>query len=207
MDFEKEFGKVFAGEDRGIPKGSPEKNTYREKDLIDTIKGHIIGGNITGGKAMTNIIDSESASIINDILKAKKYTDIILKPKTEYVYRGMSISINDFIRMLNQAGLSDNILNTGNGGSISKIDFTFKPKPPRGATSWTSDFNTAFDFAKYISQGSVILVLTANTSDNSNKFFDLDNWYKEIDRNRDNEKEVIGLGNIIVNGIDWLLRK
>ncbi len=198
MNFEKQFGKIFAGNVRS----KPEKDTPIEQDLVASIYSHIAGDK-------ESVIDKEQSSILSDLLKGEHYNDFILPPNVPSVYRGMGLTKEQLVRML-ESVYGDSIaarkaLNIREG-KVENVNFVYKPLPTQDASSWTTDFNTAFDFAKFVNNNDVIIILTADVGTNSNKFFDLTQWYKEVDGNRRDEKEAIGLGNIIVNKIEWLIR-
>jgi hypothetical protein len=165
------FGKIaFAPGREDIPDEMYEDNTAVESDVFDALYNHV--GN--------NIKLSKSASgIIKNILLKGKYSDMFVKPKTEYVYRGMRLKYE----------LSDKIKQSSN--------FVFLPKDGT-SSSWTSSISVAENFADFKYNKSSI-VLIASVLDNSNSFLDLINLYDiRLFNAYAHEKEVIGLGPITV---------
>lgn len=165
------FGKIaFAPSREDIPDEMHERNTAIESKVYNALYNHI-HNNIKLSKPIS--------SIIKNILRKGKYSDMFVKPKTEYIYRGMLL----------REDLSDKIKQSSN--------FIFLPKDGT-SSSWTSSILVAEKFAdfKYNKSG---IVLVASVLDNSNSFLDLINLYDiKMFNSYAHEKEVIGLGPIKV---------
>lgn len=165
------FGKIaFAPSREDIPDEMYEHNTTIESKVFDALHNHI-HNNIKLSKSIS--------SVIKNILRKGKYSDMFVKPKTEYVYRGMRLKEDS----------SNKIKQSSN--------FLFLPKKGE-SSSWTSSISVAENFADFKYNKSSI-VLIASVLDNSNSFLDLRNLYDiKLFNSYAHEKEIIGLGPIKV---------
>jgi hypothetical protein len=198
---DKEFGDIFAGEERKLPvKHKPELNTPIEDKVVTSISNHIDGSDPKKG------IQKPEASKLIQLLRKQEHTDFVFPPNVQQVYRGMGLTKANLAKMLKRIMVDWQSALDLKEGKVEGLSLKFTPLKPRAGSSWTIDFNTAFDFAKFVNKNEVIVILTANTQDNINKFLDLKEWYLQVDKNRRDEKEVVGLGTIIVNKIEWLIR-
>lgn len=196
------FGKFFAGQERRLPDyTAPEKNTDEEERLYFKIKDHIFDTD--------SAISTQVAKEIQDILKSGLYTDIFKKPNVRFVIRGMFLEPMEFYYMFKEV-LDDETKNSIRNGTTTKGTINkptrFRPFRNRGASSWTKSEEKATDFTRgSINKDHFRILLFARVTDNPHAFFDLEDFYSiNIDMNSyEDEKEVIGLGEIGVAYFEW----
>jgi hypothetical protein len=178
---DKELGDYFAGEERKLPgRNDIEYNTDEERKIIQQIRYHI-DSNFS--------INPSIANYIKWFLKFDEYSDIFVEPKQEFVYRGISVDRETSEEVKKKIEL-------GNG------NFLFNPI--KEVSSWSKSKMIAHGFGKPLSDKNVGLLMRASVHDNQGKFFDLKMWYKQISSNNEEEEEVIGLGEIFVNSVEFI---
>lgn len=173
------FEKIaFADQRPDIADDNKEKNTAIEDVVFKALALHLDDN---------EKIQKRESDIIKNILRKGKYTDMFIKPSSDYVYRGMHI----------EQDIADKLK--------GKSNFVFIPKGGQ-SSSWTSDENIARNFSKYY--GYVGVVLKASTHTNNNKLLDLANLYsiRGLREFRD-EREIIGLGPIDVESLSVIEHK
>src|SRR5690348_14234063 len=85
---DKEFGDIFAGEERKLPDlNNIELNTDEEIRLIQSIKTHIMG---------RYPLMIWPAQFVSELLGKGEYSDIFVQPKQKFVYRGMQIDFEKY---------------------------------------------------------------------------------------------------------------
>jgi hypothetical protein len=176
------FGKIFAGDERSLP----EPNNEKESDVLNSIHNHVVD-NLSIPKKITNQIAN--------VLDKKLYNDVIKKPNQKIVFRGMALSPNSVRKLLSKIPKQRTLINLKN---------PIKYKSLSGAgSSWTKLQGIAHNFAmdSYELGRPYIIILVAETSKNENKFFDLNEYYNQIDDQNKKEMEVIGLGEILISKI------
>ena len=182
------YGKIFAGDERNVPKNHPERNTSKEEDLITAISNHI---------SSNDKMDPPDTKKIVDVLKSGLYKDIIVPPNVKTVYRGMSVDVEVLEKLTRKSATQLPMI-----GTIKfKKPIVFKPQGG-ASSSWTFDKAVAKRFS---SEDQISVTLVAETQDNPNMFFDLRVWYSYMDRSFKNEKETMGLGDIRIKEITWNL--
>ena len=200
----KPFGNIFAGEERGLPNiQQPEPNTPSETKLIGDLYKHL------GSQDQWAPLDSKSTKAIKNVLAAKKeYGDVFIEPSVKYVFRGMKIDKASFEKLF--GFIPDKNKRRG----IKKFDksVVFKPKQKNCGSSWTKERRIAFAFSNFyeaergLSDFGIACILQAKTSDNKGKLFDVKNLYGNVlDPEFKDEKEVIGLGDVIVDGLEYVV--
>jgi hypothetical protein len=134
-------------------------------------------------------ITSDVAESLKDILSKGLYTDIIKRPISKKIYRGMVFDKNDLKKFLGK-----NSTITLNNQTIEK---EFKFIPHKSASSWTTKIQIARDWGYYNPEDFTI-VLTANTSDNE-FLLDCKDIYKfKFASEKKSEYEVIALGQYLI---------
>ncbi len=165
-----------------------EKNTPIETALQKAILDHIIA---------SDSIKKEDAKLIKSFISKNWYTSAFSEPDVQVVYRGMAVTESYIKEILNEESLEES-------GS-KEINWDFSPR--RESSSWTKSEKSAMYFAKQ-GRGPITLILTANISDNPDKFIDLKNIYSfKKFSNYKTEEEIIGIGNIKVSKIEWRSKK
>ena len=151
--------------------------------------------------AFNRAVSTDSVNILQNILQKNIYKDVIKMPQQSQVYRGMYVDENYIKKML---GTNNAI--TNNGVSVSSM--LFEHEPNKLVSSWSLDLKTANDFSKvppYEKIRIYSVVLTANVSDNPNKFITGPDGLYQVSGLRvfSHEKESIGLGNIEICKMVW----
>lgn len=173
-----------------------EKDTQIETQLYDELEQHF-NDSIS--------ISDESSLEIQDILSKKMYPDIFKEPKVKTIYRGMTVAEIWFKTLLKSNQINDNIDYFG----VLNLKFTFNPlRNKEGSTSWTTSKHIAKRFANdnYRQNYSGIkLILIASVSNNKNKLLACTNGLYKLSSTMgfDDEDEVIGLGPIAVDAVEW----
>jgi hypothetical protein len=193
------LGKYAFPQGRKLRNSVPyEKNTKLEDELEDAIENHFMA---------SWPFTKDVANKLSELLVKGLYTDILKRPETNVVYRGMSVSEQWIKRSLE---LDDDQVPT-----MIEIEkrFTFLPKPMMGSSSWTSDFGVARDFSissieksKYLSHNSThgkithSIVLHAKLSENYNSFLSGEDGLYKLQHafGFQSEKEILGLNDIKV---------
>jgi hypothetical protein len=160
-----------------------EKNTKVESGLQKAISLHII---------KNKMLNAEQGRIIKGLIANNWYTSAFSEPSVQVVYRGMTVP-KKYIK---------GILGRDNVSASGEEDVTWDFKPLAETSSWA----TSKDAAKRFSHpdGNYGLIMTANVSDNPDKFIDLNGLYSfDAYKLYVNEKEVIALGNITISKIEW----
>jgi hypothetical protein len=153
-------------------------------------------------------ITPKTATILSDILKSGKYSDVI-KPYKGVLYRGMKDIPIDFIMSilkLPKETISDLL---SKSDYIHKQSFKFKPK--KEISSWSEDPSAIQKFADGYSYKSYMtnelrfsIVLKANSNANNNNLIRcVDGLYKiHAFSEFQIEKEVIAIGEVVVDSIE-----
>jgi len=186
------FGKIFADENRN-EEDFIEPNTPTEDGLVNAIGDHLQGETKLSANEVVHV---------KDILAKGLYRDIFTPPSTKEVVRGMALTAAQFSKFI---GLPLEKLNFV-GSARPKKPLIYKPING-SSSSWTKDKKVAEKFSRTTTEGDrtlfVWLYLFAKTETNPNCFFDLQQWYKEVDNEFKSEKEIMGLGNIVIDKLEW----
>jgi hypothetical protein len=179
------FGKFLWPKERKLDVDEP--NTGLENDLLDLLSKHF---DDDGAHATQRDVD-----LIKDVLESGFYSNIIKAPMQDHVYRGMTVS-TEWMQMM---GLT-------NTPPVKGVETSkrFLFQPTKGEfSSWSLSIDATRYFAKSYKGWAVIM--RASVSANPKCFLNCSKLY-ELERFAElsNEKEVIGLGNIRVNGVAWL---
>ena len=160
-----------------------EKNTKVESKLQNAISLHIIKNKMLNG---------EQSRLIKSLIANNWYTEAFSEPKVQVVYRGMTVP-KKYIK---------GILGRDNVSASGEEDVTWDFVPLEETSSWSTSKESAERFAK--PSGDYRLIMTANVSDNPDKFIDLKGLYSFAAYwLYAHEKEVIALGNINISRIEW----
>jgi hypothetical protein len=170
-----------------------ERDTKIEIGLIRDIQWHFSG---------YIPLPVDSCELIQSFLKTGKYSDIFKEPDCEKVYRGMSVTKQWLINVLNNSSPSQR-------GAVD-MKFSFVPLKDRGGSSWSTSYEFALGWAKdqvFEEQG-VAIVLNANVSDNKYKFMIGEGGLYKLNGPAlyDDQHEAVGLDIIKVSGIEWDIR-
>jgi hypothetical protein len=167
------------------PDNELEKKLY--KALIDHFNNNIA-------------LNPENAKQLQRILKSGKYSSLIHGPTQDMIYRGMTVP-EQWIKTALKLKENDELPILGH----MKASFTFKPRSKFGATSWTTQQETAINFASGDSVEDYQIVMVAEVANNKDKFIMGDDGLYNV-HNLDvhaDEHEVVALGNIKVTKIVW----
>jgi hypothetical protein len=167
-----------------------EPDNKTEQELFQAIRDHITDN---------AKIDRQKADLIIKILSNRQYEDVFVRPKTEVVYRGMSVSIMYIEKLLSR----EQIKKLHDTGKLS-LDGNFMYTPRKGvSSSWTKTKTIASKFAKSWSKERYSVLLSALTEENDARLFDLKNVYSIGTKLRafTIEDEIMSLGQIRVNNI------
>jgi hypothetical protein len=145
-------------------------------------------------------LSPENAKQFQDVLKSGKYFSVIHGPTQDFVYRGMTVPAK-WIRAALKLNKDDKLPDVGH----KEASFTFKPRQKVGATSWTTQQETAIDFADDSFAEDYQIVMVAEVANNKDKFIMCDDGLYKIDglNLHEDEDEVIALNNINVSMIAW----
>ncbi len=188
---DKEFGNILAGQERAKPGDDDvEWNTPIEDSFVNNLKRHISTND-------HHFLHSHAERIEN-FLANGEYDDIIVKPQVGVVFRGMKLATNDYLKLLDSVGLTARSVIKDEPIKL-KMGLLFKPL--KSVSSWTQVQVVAEGFSLDHTTMKHSVVLCAKTNNNNNKFFDLNQWYNQIDDYNKSEREVIGVGEILVESI------
>ncbi len=192
---DKELGDIFAGEERHAPNfNDPELNTPIEKDLIDDLENHI--------ESSMHKLSINSADLIQKFITSGQYDDIVVEPDEPMVFRGLRFkSTKDYIEFIEKLNLT---VRTIPDKFKLPEKLKFSPLNGRTVTSWTKSAKVARGFAEDEQTGEHGIILCSLVIDNPNKFFDLQYWYEKISDYNAREKEVVGMGDILVDSIYFI---
>lgn len=172
---------------RGLP---PEPDTAEEKKLFQALDAHF-NDNLK--------LNKKAAAQIEDFLAQGLYPQVFSPPEEGEVFRGMGVSKQWLAKALS-VSIKD-IPKKGN----QEISMTYSPKTG-GVSSWTTSKTVSSKFSDSSDKYNVVSVtLHARVSDNPNKFISGPEHLYKLDYIAQfaNEKEVIGLGDIVVYKISW----
>ncbi len=175
---------AFSPDRKGVPL---ERNTKVEDELFLAIRQHF--------ELSDTPLSKKDISLIQSFISQGLYNKIFSEPKVEDVFRGMSVD-EEFISSI----LNGSVSNSG----VFDVNYTFKPYGD--TSSWTDNEKVSLKFAKDGADKTLpyTLIMHARVSENPNKFIDSDGLYQlQSVKYHKSEKEIIGLGDIIVNKIEW----
>ena len=198
------FGNVFGGDERRLP----EPNTEEESEIIKAVNSYL--------QSFPTSKMNDSIPVIKSILDKNQYDDVVVKPKANEVYRGMRLTLNDFKNLVRGLNLKIDFGQKQNLSIKPKKPLYYKPIVSRKYSSWTSDKKIAVEFSgnlpgmdadERVTRVFIILVAKVNKQDEDNKFFDLRNWYDEMNMTTfKSEHEIITFGNVLVDKIEAVIR-
>ena len=165
-----------------------EPNNPVERRYLVAIKNHFHGN---------KLLSLETAQKLKELMQSGLYPDILKTPIKPVVYRGMTVQKEYLIDKLGVD--ADQI-----GSEIKELAKTVTFKQTRNASSWTTDFEVAKDFAdknvKYYTGDIYSIVFEASVTDNEGNLLDCDGLYDVRDiEEYDNEHEVISLEDIVAS--------
>lgn len=172
---------------RGLP---PESDTPEEKRLFQALDAHF-NDNLK--------LNRKAATQIEDFLAQGLYPQVFSPPEEDEVFRGMGVSKQWLAKAL---GVKVNDI--PRRGS-QEVGMTYTPKAG-GVSSWTTSKTVSSKFSDSSDKYNVVsVILHARVSDNPNKFISGPEHLYKLDYIAQfaNEKEVIGLGDIVVYKISW----
>ena len=176
-----------------------ERNTALENRIIGALRSHFI----------RNIpLPAELGRLMIDLVDRGLYTDILRKPERgTLLYRGIDAG-DDFIRSL---GLDPEADVEGEHDLRIRVDAGRKGR----CSSWTTDPSIASLFAgsgDFSRGGRWAVVLVARAGDNPGAFLDGESFLNGLttfageDRPVRDESECIGVGSILLSGVEISLR-
>jgi hypothetical protein len=168
--------------------GVNEPSTKIEDELFKRIRDHLID-NVS--------LDSKSAAFLKDLLKSGYYTNIIKAPKSDAIFRGMGVAESFMKAAMPQE-------KTIKPYGISKKQLKFKPILASKATSWSSEIESAKNFAQTKENMPYAILLKASVDRNHGSLLDMSGFYDvESFENFSNENEVLAIGDVIVDSVAW----
>lgn len=180
---------AFADQRKDVPK---EKNNEYENKLLNRLSWYILSNEQPG---------DEDSVWVTEFLKNGEYADVFVKPKVEYVYRGMIVS-EDYLKNAIKKQPEDS-------GDLN-ARFVFEPLELNRFTSWTTKKDIAADFAtgyrpknpRYYG-----VIMRAKTSENDNALLECTELLHKILGTTEytSEHEVIGIYDINVDHVEWKL--
>jgi hypothetical protein len=133
---EKPFGNHLFGWARDIP----EEDTKEEWQIYYNLKNFV-----RSYKQKPDLI--KQAQYLLSLMDNGKYNDV-LKPKEGIVYRGMAFGKRNYTEIESLFGDTSFSEITTEQPFISKDSFVYSPLDSKPLSSWSYDFNIAFDFSR-----------------------------------------------------------
>lgn len=184
------FGKYLFASDRAgeVP---PEKNTPAEDRVYDDLEGHVFNNEPMG---------QESALALMSTLEDGAYSTILHEPRSEVLYRGISLSKDDLEKM------------TGDAYSAkgSKVINRLVSNPQgEGSSSWSTDFESARTFSTSQLSRPFSVILVAKVSDNPDTFLEGPGGFYKLKKFKSfsSENESIALGPVRVYKVYWQMNR
>lgn len=176
-----------------------EADTDSESELISALRRHISHDSIP--------LPKEQALFIKKLIDDGLYDEVIQKPTdADVVYRGFSFTDSRLRKFLNLRD-DEEIPKSGS----AQLNMIIKPRQDRGwVTSWTKNVRVAQQFANMYfttrtDSDRIRWAAVVSASVQDNDFFDLEGLYNRVSifSHASVEKEVIGIGEIKINKIEW----
>jgi hypothetical protein len=123
---------------------------------------------------------------------------VIHGPTQEYIYRGMAVTTR-WIKTALNLKKDDKLPDVGR----KKATFTFKPFSGVTVTSWTTNEETAMQFANDADEDDYQIVMIAKVADNEGKLIACDDGLYKINGLNIKENETFAFENINVSMILW----
>jgi hypothetical protein len=180
---------AFSPQRQGMENPPPrEPNNPVENKYLIAIRDHFEGD---------ELLSLEKAQKIKELMQSGLYPDVLKAPTKPVVYRGMTVRKEYLIDNLGVD--ADQI-----GSELKELAKTVTFRQTRNASSWTTDFKVAKEFADKNEKGYTgdiySIVFEANVADNEGNLLDCDGLYdvKELEE-FDVEFEVISLEDIVAS--------
>lgn len=182
---------AFSPQRQGMESPPPrEPNNPVESKYLIAIRDHFEGD---------KLLSLEIAQKLKELMQSGLYPDILKAPTKPVVYRGMTIQKEYLVDKL---GIDAEQI----GKETKTISKTVTFRQTRNASSWTTDFEVAKEFADKNDKGYTgdvySLVFEANVADNEGNLLDCDGLYDVRDLEEyDTEHEVLSLEDIVASKI------